>query len=447
MHLTPIIEITNVNKSFLLPAPGLKKVVSLCKLYFQKILIKSKSGEDLKLPHLYAIKNFSIKIHRGEIVGVIGKNGCGKSTLLALISGILTPDNGSVSVEGIISSILELGAGFNVDFTGRENLSIAAALRGMKLANENEIKEIIEFAELGEFLDYPLRTYSSGMAMRLAFASAIIGKPEILIIDEALAVGDEQFQRKCFAKIKSLNDEGCTIIFVSHSSQQILSLCTRVILLDQGVLVADGDPGSTVKKYQALVSNDSAVEHVPNPNQREDSIPAKYPRKKDTLQHHIQGKFDQNLVSSTKIKLGSGSVEIFDVVILDRDDFRTNQLVSNQQYTLRYRVKFFEDAQNLRFGFSITTIDGFILGGGITAKSETKRVQKIETATILTVEFKFYCRLNPSLYYLTVGVRAGEEFLAQSIDETCFKVLEKYETQTNGLVNFSVDASLAIDKE
>ncbi len=440
----------------MLPAPALQKIRAFCKYYFRKItkysqqnknLLNSASSDDFYLPQFLAIKNLSLQIHSGEVLGVIGKNGCGKSTLLALIAGVLTPNNGSISVNGSVASILELGAGFNVDFTGRENLSIAAALRGMGPASENETKEIIEFAELGEFLDYPLRTYSSGMAMRLAFASAIIGKPEILIIDEALAVGDERFQRKCFAKIKSLNDQGCTIVFVSHSSQQILNLCTRVILLDEGVLIANGDPGSIVKKYQALLKHDKTIERQPTINQRVVPLSTSESPSNDALQHYNQDKFDQNLVSSTKIKLGSDSVEIFDVVILDTDDCATNKLVGNQQYTLRYRVKFFEDAQSVRFGFSVTTIDGLVLGGGITAKSETRRVQKVEATTILTVEFKFYCRLNPGLYYLTLGVRSGEEIIAQSIDETCFKVLEKFESQTNGLVNFSVEASLAPYKE
>lgn len=203
-----------------------------------------------------AVDNVSFQVARGETVGVIGRNGSGKSTVLQMVCGTLQPSSGSIRTNGRIAALLELGSGFNPEFTGRENVFLNCAILGLtKRETENRFDQIAEFAEIGEFIDQPVKTYSTGMYVRLAFAVAINVDPDILIVDEALAVGDEAFQRKCFARIEQIRDNGATILFVSHGAQTILQLCDRAILLDHGEKLMDGPPKMVVQQYQRLVNS------------------------------------------------------------------------------------------------------------------------------------------------------------------------------------------------
>lgn len=233
------IEVRNVSKSF--------------KIYHDKpttlkeklLFIRSRKYEIFK-----ALESISFNIEEGETVGLIGENGSGKSTLLKLISKIIYPDKGEIVTQGKVSSLLELGAGFHPDFTGRENIYINASIFGFsKKEIENRINDIIEFSELEEFIDNPVRTYSSGMYMRLAFSIAINIDPDILLIDEILAVGDENFQKKCFNKIREFKNKGTTIVIVSHDLGSIQKICDRVIWIDNGNIKAIGEPKRTVDMY------------------------------------------------------------------------------------------------------------------------------------------------------------------------------------------------------
>ena len=198
----------------------------------------------------WALKNISFGVRQREAVGVIGINGAGKSTLLSLLMGCLKPTRGRVTVQGRVSGILELGAGFHPDFTGLENIRINAAIIGLsKTGLETQMQEIIAFADIGEFVNMPLRTYSSGMILRLGFSVATMGKPEILLIDEALAVGDINFARKCVERIKALRNSGVTILFVSHDLGGVQSLCQRTIWLKDGMIAADGPSREVIDKY------------------------------------------------------------------------------------------------------------------------------------------------------------------------------------------------------
>lgn len=200
-----------------------------------------------------ALKDVSFDIKKGETVGIIGRNGSGKSTLLQLICGILKPTSGSVQVNGRISSLLELGAGFNPEFTGRENVYFQGALMGFTKAQMDEkFDEIAAFADIGEFIDQPVRTYSSGMFVRLAFAVAIHVEPDILVVDEALAVGDASFQAQCFKKIGLLHEAGTSLLFVSHATNQIVRHCDRAFLLEAGRMVGHGDPHTITNQYFCL---------------------------------------------------------------------------------------------------------------------------------------------------------------------------------------------------
>jgi lipopolysaccharide transport system ATP-binding protein len=197
-----------------------------------------------------AMEDVSFDICKGETVGIIGRNGSGKSTLLQLICGILKPSSGSVLVNGRVSALLELGAGFNPEFTGRENVYFHGALMGFSKAKMDErFDEIAAFADIGEFIDQPVRTYSSGMFVRLAFSAAISVDPDILVVDEALAVGDAKFQGRCFDRISAIRNHGGTILVVTHALEQVAHFCDRAILINQGRLLAFGDTASTLSRY------------------------------------------------------------------------------------------------------------------------------------------------------------------------------------------------------
>ena len=202
----------------------------------------------------WALRDVSFELRRGETLGIMGRNGCGKSTLLEIIVGTLSPTSGTVSVQGHMAALLELGAGFDMDLSGRENVYVYGSLLGMeKKTLDVNMDEIIDFAELESYIDEPVKTYSSGMFMRLAFSVAVNATPEILVIDEALAVGDEAFQRRCFARIDALKEAGVSILFVSHAAGAVIELCDRVLLLDRGEPLLIGPPREVVSHYHRLI--------------------------------------------------------------------------------------------------------------------------------------------------------------------------------------------------
>ena len=210
-----------------------------------------------------AVQPLSLDIRRGEAVGIIGRNGSGKSTLLQLIAGILQPSTGGIETRGRISALLELGSGFNPEFTGRENVYLNGSILGLSARDmDSRIGQIIDFADIGEFIDEPVKTYSSGMMMRLAFAVAVSVQPDILIIDEALSVGDVFFTQKCFNRIREILAGGATLIFVSHDTAAVQNLCTRGLLLHKGRLLHDGSPEECVTRYFALVPHTQSAAPV-----------------------------------------------------------------------------------------------------------------------------------------------------------------------------------------
>jgi len=254
---------------------SVKHLTKIYKLYDKPVDRLKESLHPLKKQYhkeFYALKNVSFEIKKGETVGIIGKNGAGKSTLLKIITGVLTPTNGSVNVTGRIASLLELGAGFNSDYTGIENIYFQGSLMGYtRVEMEVKIDEILAFADIGDFVYQSVKTYSSGMFARLAFAVAINVDPDILIVDEALSVGDSKFQNKCLARIKSMQEKGVTIFFVSHSTAQINSICTYAIWINNGEIKELGDVLKVTSLYtydqnsssrEALnENNESSMEH------------------------------------------------------------------------------------------------------------------------------------------------------------------------------------------
>lgn len=237
-----MIKVDNVSMCYNL---GREKINSL-----KEMIIKKLKGQ-LQFEQFYALKNIDFQIEKGDVLGVIGTNGAGKSTLLKLIAGILKPTVGKITVMGTVAPIIELGAGFDVELTARENIFLNGAVLGYtKRFIESKLDEIIKFSELQDFMDIPIRNYSSGMVARLAFSIATVVNPEILIIDEVLAVGDLPFQRKSYNKIREIMDGGTTVIYVSHAIETVEALCTKVLWLNKGTMMMFGDVAEVCEKYK-----------------------------------------------------------------------------------------------------------------------------------------------------------------------------------------------------
>src|ERR1051325_2511441 len=247
--MTIALRIENVSKQYRIYAtPGDRLKESLTR------------GRMKKHQEFWALKDISFEVESGTTTGIIGPNGSGKSTLLQIITGTLNPTHGSVYYDGRIAALLELGAGFNPEFTGIENIFMNASLLGFsRKQTEALLPEIERFAEIGQFVHQPVKTYSSGMYVRLAFSVAVASSPEVLIVDEALAVGDAAFQHRCLRRIKEMQDAGTTILFVSHDAAAIRALCSRAILLHGGHKIADGPPVDAINRYRKLIMSQTAA--------------------------------------------------------------------------------------------------------------------------------------------------------------------------------------------
>lgn len=351
-----------------------------------------------------ALKDVSFDIKKGETVGIIGRNGSGKSTLLQLICGILKPTSGSVQVHGRISALLELGAGFNPEFTGRENIYFQGALMGFtQVQMEERFDEIAAFADIGEFIDQPVRVYSSGMFLRLAFAVAVHVEPDILVVDEAIAVGDPGFRARCFRRIAELRKSGGTILLVSHDIEQITWLCQRVIWLDEGVQLSNGLSESVAAQFQQFLK--MALD------------------KRTIVREKIQSQFDgitdnrimsemfdkENLdgsQDSTAYEPNGALIE--HVRLLDSSGLDVVLLRNGHVYQCIFGVRFIADARNVRCAMLIKTLDGVRLGGAWTASSIETSVAWVAEGETAIAEFDFKCILNPGSYSISVAVFGSE---------------------------------------
>ena len=241
-----------------LPAIAVRDVTKIYRLYDKPIdRLKESVSPSHKNYHrdFYALNHLSFEVEKGQTVGIIGTNGSGKSTILKIITGVLTPTSGQVEVEGKISALLELGAGFNMDYTGIENIYMNGTMMGYtRKEMDAKLQDILDFAEIGDFVYQPVKTYSSGMFVRLAFALAINVDPEILIVDEALSVGDVFFQSKCYRKMEEIRQKGTTILMVTHDMGSIIKYCDKVVLLNKGEFIAEGAPGQIVDMYKKILA-------------------------------------------------------------------------------------------------------------------------------------------------------------------------------------------------
>lgn len=407
-----------------------------------------------------ALNGVSFEIRRGETVGIIGRNGCGKSTLLQIVCGTLQPTSGSVEVNGRVAALLELGAGFNPEFTGRENVYMNAAILGLtRTETDSRFDAIARFADIGIFIDQPVKTYSSGMYVRLAFAVAINVEPDILVVDEALSVGDEAFQRKCFARIEDIKSRGATILFVSHGAQTIVQLCDRAILMDRGEKLLEGRPKTVVSQYQRFI-NLSGPEaepvreeikamngraHAPalatvngqenNPNLDSVSTPGH-----SASMAEDECWYDPTLVSHSRVEYESNGALIRDVRITTVDGGQVNVLRSGNSYIYNYTVDFAENVENVGFGMLIKTVDGFGLGGAATDFAHRLRLPLARAGSTYQVRFKLSFRLVPGTYFMNAGVTGtmggNHAFSHRLLDVIAFRIMPVEHPITTGYVDF-----------
>ncbi|MBW6521014.1 MAG: ABC transporter ATP-binding protein [Desulfoarculaceae bacterium] len=410
-----------------------------------------------------ALNDVSFEVKKGETVGIIGRNGSGKSTLLQMICGTLNPTSGSIQTTGRIAALLELGSGFNPEFTGRENVYMNASVLG--LSNEEidaRFEDIAAFADIGEFIEQPVKTYSSGMMVRLAFAVAINVDPEILIVDEALSVGDELFQRKCFSRIESIRANGATILFVSHSGGTIVELCDRAVLMEAGEKLTVGLPKQIVGRYQKLLyapadKRDAIREQIRRADEQvveSASAAVKDPSSKDhaPIKHEqeLQESFDPNLKPSSTIEYESDGAYIESPAVLTLAGEQVNNLVRKKTYRYTYTVQFTKSASNVRFGMLIKTTSGLELGGGASASSARDSLSYVEAGSSYRVEFLFRCALNPGVYFLNAGVNGNvdgsETYLHRLIDISMFRVQPDTENLATGIVDFGCYPELELQQ-
>ena len=415
------------------------------------------------LPHRYyrehwALRNISLEIMAGETVGIVGRNGSGKSTLLELITGILRPTDGSVVAQGRIAALLQLGAGFNPEFSGRENVFLNAALMGLdRRETEERFDEIVAFSELAEYIDRPLRTYSSGMFVRLAFSVAINVKPSILVIDEALAVGDEAFQRKCYARIQQFQAQGGTLLFVSHNSGAVIELCSRAILLDQGEMLFSGLPRDVIAQYQRLLY--APPEEAADVRARLRAKAERFEEKQSGVpppapdagqqQRVVEdlALYDPGMVPRSTLRYDHRGAHIHDARLLSAMGDRVNLLVQRHEYVFTYRVRFERVAERTRFGMFIKTTSGYELGGATSAEIGGGK-DFPQPGSVVEVRFHFKCLLTPGTYFLNAGVvgqvDGTEVFLDRWIDIVMFKVIPGRYPLATGSVDLLIEPSLAI---
>lgn len=382
-----------------IPAIEVKDVVKIYKLYDRpKDRMKEAFGFGRKQNHKlhYALNGVSLNIYKGETVGIIGTNGSGKSTILKIITGVLHPTSGEVIVDGRISALLELGAGFNQEYNGIENIYLNGTMMGF---SEKEIDEklpdILAFADIGDYVQQPVKTYSSGMFVRLAFAVAINIEPEILIVDEALSVGDVFFQAKCYHKFEEFKKLGKTIVFVSHDLSSVSKYCDRVFLLNKGVLLGEGKPKEMIDVYKRVL-----VGQYEEPGEQEERL-------------LDDGELRQAAAKSMKsaaagvnpgaLEYGTGQAKITEYYVTDDRGVRTTALIKGSEFTLHMRVEFAEAVPAPIFAFSLKNAIGTEITG-TNSMIEKAFLESVQPGGKKEITFTQRMTLQGGEYLISLGV-------------------------------------------
>lgn len=350
----------------------------------------------------YALRDLSFKVKKGETVGIIGTNGAGKSTILKIITGVLNPTSGDLLIDGRISALLELGAGFNLEYTGIENIYLNGMMIGFSREEIDEkLDDILKFADIGDFVYQPVKTYSSGMFVRLAFAVAINIDPEILIVDEALSVGDVFFQAKCYKKFEEFKKMGKTILFVSHDLGSISKYCDSVVLLNKGKKMAEGTPKEMIDLYKKLLTGTSEEEAL---------VTLQEEREKDLLQPqhssifaHSETAWKTNFDINPNVnEYGNRKAEIIDFAVIDDSDNMSSAIVKGTDFRIKTKILFHEDIDNPIFTYTFKTIKGIDITGTNTFY-EGKEIGRAKKGDIYVATFKQNMNLQGGDYLLSVS--------------------------------------------
>ena len=359
----------------------------------------------------YALNHVSFQVHKGETVGIIGTNGSGKSTILKIITGVLSPTGGEVSVNGRISALLELGAGFNGEYSGLENVYLNGSMIGFSREEiDAKLQSILDFADIGEFIHQPVKTYSSGMFVRLAFAVAINIDPEILIVDEALSVGDVFFQAKCYRKFEEFKEMGKTILFVSHDLSSIGKYCDRVVLLNKGEKLAEGGATEMVNLYRRVLVNqydDADLEEgaenaeAGQDGQLTDGTAGENVSKKEHAGGGRAMKDSLNL-NPKVLEYGSKLGEIVDFAIRDDTGMITNVIEKGKEFSVQMKVRFQADVNDPIFAFTLKDLKGTEITGTNTMYEHTP-VKPQKAGDVREITFKQIMPLEAGEYMLCLG--------------------------------------------
>lgn len=347
-----------------------------------------------------ALKGVDLTIYKGETVGIIGTNGSGKSTILKIITGVLNASSGNVEVEGRISALLELGAGFNMEYNGIENVYLNGTMMGFsKKEIDEKLPSILEFADIGEYVNQPVKTYSSGMFVRLAFAVAINIDPEILIVDEALSVGDVFFQAKCYHKFEEFKEMGKTIVFVSHDLSSISKYCDRVVLLNQGVKLGEGSPKEMIDAYKQVL-----VGQYPLPEIRTD-----FEGSEDTAapDNDIQSS-NANVTNPDLLEYGTKAAVISEYYLEDSNGVKTSAIIKGSECTMHMTVDINEDLEAPIFAFSIKNIKGVEITGTNTM-FEKAFLESVKKGQRKHISFSQKIDLQGGEYLVSLGVTGYEK--------------------------------------
>lgn len=433
-------------------AVGVKNLSKIFRIYQRPsdMLWETITGK-LRYREFQALKDISFEIRKGEVTGIIGRNGSGKSTLLKIIAGTLDKTSGDVEVQGKISAILELGTGFNPEYTGRQNIYMGGLCLGMSREEvEKKIDWIIEFSELKDVIDQLFRTYSTGMQARLTFATAVSVDPDILIIDEALSVGDDKFQRKCFAQFQELRDEGKTILFVSHDINSVNHLCDEAILLENGKIVEKGEPRQVTKLYHKMLFGEEIGSKIRNIQKTSIDIAegdnGEFKEEhnelveQEKLKQLVLRKMNVSNICRTsgEIRYGNKKAEIVDYGIFNKKFERENIVRSGEQCSIFFRVLFHDDVNNLTLGCRIQNTRGMDIFASNTFYHKVE-VPPQKKGNVLECRFDVTMYLAPGDFFLTFGVRRIDlhYFYDRRVDTFHFRVIGDSTIDSACLVNLN----------
>lgn len=422
----------------------IKNVTKIYKLYDDPM---DRLKEALKLTRkknykeYYALNDISFEVNKGETVGLIGTNGAGKSTLLKIITGVLTQSAGTVNVKGKISALLELGAGFNGEYTGLENIYLNGSMMGYtKEQMAERVGPITEFAGIGDFINQPVKTYSSGMFARLAFAVAINVEPDILIVDEALSVGDIYFQAKCFKKMDEIKKNGTTVLLVTHDMSAVVKYCDRAVILNHGQMLKEGSPKEMVDIYKKILVN----QYDENATEQEDQEEA-LARQEELLKSSGGLWKTQLTINEEQDVYGNKKARIIDFGIFDEHGRIGNMIMKKRPFCVKLRVCFEEDVDNPIFAFTIKNVRGQDVTGTNTM-FERKELEHAKKGEIYEISFAQKAMVQGGEYLLSFGCTGFEngEFTVfdRLYDITNLTVVSEQDT----VGYFDIDSEVTIQK-